>query len=144
MAISRSGDGYVWHARRQQSDLVANSIDFVIYKSENPARENSDEVCEVFSGVSLAELVSIRSDFPEYGKGGDVSLSIGGIHAIYATLLSCSNWMASEEDFWNRLGFFRENAGRLAQGFLLALMRHDVLERRADQLEGPDAPGERG
>ncbi|WP_152514268.1 hypothetical protein [Nocardiopsis valliformis] len=107
---------------------MANSLDFVIYKSENPKRGNPDDVCVVFSGVPLAELVRIRSDLPEYGKAGDVRVSVRDMHAMYATLLSCSSWMTSEEEFWNRVGFFREHARRLAQGFLLAMMEYDMLD----------------
>lgn len=128
IAISKSGGGYVWRTRGRQSDLVANSLDFVIYKSENPVRGNSDDVCVAFSGVSLSELVRIRSELPGYGNMGDVRVSVRDIHAMYATLLSCSNWMTSEEKFWNRVGFFRENARKLAQGFILALMKYEVSD----------------
>ncbi|MFL6072524.1 MAG: hypothetical protein ACJ73S_03910 [Mycobacteriales bacterium] len=40
--------------------------------------------------------------------------SIAELHVIYAALSSIGNLFASEEDFYIRLGFFRENAVAMA------------------------------
>jgi hypothetical protein len=55
-------------------------------------------------------------------SNANVEYSLDEIHVIYSTLISVIVMFVSEEDFYIKLGFFRENMRNLATGISRALI----------------------
>lgn len=54
-------------------------------------------------------------------SGPSVELQVGEIHTLFAALVSAPALILSEEAFYERIGFFRENSIALAAGLVNAI-----------------------
>lgn len=81
------------------------------------SRSISAEALIVQTGANRTELQTLASRLST--DTGDRALSAMDIHVLHATLTSSLNQFAdSEEDFYIRVGFFRENILDLARGLV--------------------------
>lgn len=74
--------------------------------------------------LSIARLGADRTSVSQVLRkvsGSSVEFRVGEIHVIFAALVSVSALILSEEAFYERIGFFRENALALAAGLIAAI-----------------------
>ncbi|MBL7488081.1 hypothetical protein I6A60_10525 [Frankia sp. AgB1.9] len=74
-------------------------------------------------GCSVEVLETLNQ---RLGDGGPRDWSIEEIHSIYSALGAIGNLFSSEEEFYIRLGFFRENSIAMALSLLESLMRSET------------------
>lgn len=72
-------------------------------------------------GGSREDVGQIESRLRDSGDGAAVGLSMTELHLIHAMLMASQNQFASEEDFYVRVGFFRDNITGLARGLVRAV-----------------------
>ena len=112
LSLVRAGDGYIIRPTGRQRSLLGSVLLFM------RDRREPDRALFTWVGCERARL----TEFHEQIKSGDeVPFSIKDLHVIHAALLSVCNLFSSEEDFYIKIGFFRENVVALANGLIKAV-----------------------
>lgn len=112
LSVVREGDGYLIRPTAPQKSLIGSVLLFM------RDRRESDRALLAVVGCSRARLgeLCVRIN----GKDR-VQLSVEDFHTIYSALASVCTLFSSEEDFYIKIGFFRENVVALANGLLTAI-----------------------
>jgi hypothetical protein len=114
VALVRDGDLFRLVLKPPQRDLLDAVLLFIA------ARGESEAVVTLCTGTSSRCLADLR------GRAADAHgclVSLQELHVLHAALLATKSFFASEEDFFLRIGFFRENADELARNLVVALDR---------------------
>ncbi|WP_422742389.1 hypothetical protein ACN27B_29045 [Micromonospora sp. WMMD754] len=72
-------------------------------------------------GGSREDIERIESRLRQSADDAEIDLTMTEVHLIHAALMASHNQFAGEEDFYVRIGFFRENIAGLARGIVRAV-----------------------
>lgn len=111
-SVIREGDGYLLRLTVPQKSLIGSVLLFI------RDRRESDRAMLALAGCSRARLGELSARINGEGRA---QLSIEDIHTIYSALASICTLFSSEEDFYIKIGFFRENVVALANGLIAAV-----------------------
>lgn len=101
----RAGDGYLVAIGDRDRYAIRETLSFVVN------RNLSDDALIVLVGADRQDVGSLHHRLEH---DPEPFLSVVDLHIIHASLLSVNAMFKSEEDFYQRLGFFRENGDMLA------------------------------
>lgn len=112
LSLARAGDGYIIRPTGPQQALLGSVLLFM------RDRRESDRALFAWVGCDRDRLAEFHGKIK---SGEETPFSIGDLHVIHASLLSVCNLFSSEEDFYIKIGFFRENVVALANGLVKAV-----------------------
>jgi hypothetical protein len=92
-------------------------------------RPEPEPILRLWVGCGKARLSGL---YESLRRDSSVTLSVQDFHSLFATLIVAPTLFASEEDFYTRIGFFRENAVATADGLFRALMDIESNKERHD------------
>jgi sulfur transfer complex TusBCD TusB component (DsrH family) len=81
---------------------------------------------EVLVGAPRGEVAQLEERLRTAVLDDGVVFSLAELHVLHSALVSAVNQYLSEEDFYTRLGFFRENIAAFARELVRALTRTDT------------------
>lgn len=111
LSVHHEGATYVVRLTEHQRSAVSSALLFMRDRS-------GSEALALQLGCSREFLGEIYRRVDENQQNG---WSIEALHVIHAALSSIGNLFASEEDFYIRLGFFRENSAAMAVSLVDAI-----------------------
>ena len=112
LSVVREGGGYLIRPTVPQKSLIGSVLLFM------RDRRESDRALFALAGCSRARLGELCVRINEKER---VQVSVEDFHTIYSVLTSVPTLFSSEEDFYIKIGFFRENVVALANGMLTAI-----------------------
>ncbi|MFD8494928.1 hypothetical protein [Amycolatopsis sp. NPDC059657] len=110
--VASSADRYVVRTAGPQRSVLESALLFM------RDRRELDHALKTRVGCSRAKLSEL---YEQIKSGEESSLSIDDLHTIHSVLLSVCSLFASEEDFYIKIGFFRENVLALANALAKAV-----------------------
>jgi hypothetical protein len=122
IAVRRIGDRYLIRFTEAQRSLT-NSIGLFV-------RDRAGEVDSILRfGVGSAAV----SEVMEKTQADEVELTLDELHVLFAALTGVVAMIQTEEEFYSRIGFFREQAMGLADALASALPNAEPIEDGAGQ-----------
>jgi hypothetical protein len=112
VSVVRELDGYVLRLTAPQRGLMESVL---LFMRDRPEPES---VLRVWVGCGRERLSQLYE-----GVRGRVSsvFSIEDLHSLLAALVVTPTLFSSEEDFYTRIGFFKENVSTTADGLVRAI-----------------------
>ena len=111
VSATMSGSGVLLRLTEVQSQLICETLRF------HADRPDGDLPSIVRIGVDRSSAVRLL----EKVGASNAEFQFNEVHVLFAALISATVWMPSEEVFYERIGFFRENALALAGGLMSAI-----------------------
>lgn len=111
ISATATRDGVVLRLTEVQKQLICETLMF------HADRPDGDRPSIVRLGVDRASAAQVMRK----AAGPNSEFQLNEIHVLFAALVSTPVMMPSEEVFYERIGFFREQALALAGGLVSAL-----------------------
>ncbi|MDT0346332.1 hypothetical protein [Streptomyces litchfieldiae] len=108
LRVTLEGNLYLLGLGEPQRDLIREVLLFL------RDRGDGDTASVVRAGVDRASLGRIEEKL----AGGDIGLSIGEVHVLFSALTAAAVVIPSEQEFFTRIGFFKEQAVSLANALV--------------------------
>jgi hypothetical protein len=122
VAARRIGDRYVIRFTEAQRSLT-NSIGLFV-------RDRADPVDSILRfGVDSAAASKIM----EKTRADDAKFTLDELHVLFSALVGVAAMIPTEEEFYSRIGFFREQAMDLADALANSISNAEPIEDGAGQ-----------
>ncbi|MGW3413658.1 hypothetical protein [Streptomyces sp. NPDC000888] len=111
VAVVSTRDGFLLRLTEVQKQLICETL---VFQAD---RSDGDRPSVVRIGIDRASAMQIRQKIREPNS----EFHLNEIHVLFAALVATPVLMPSEEEFYGRIGFFREQAFALAGGLVGAI-----------------------
>ncbi|WP_129841114.1 hypothetical protein [Streptomyces sp. RFCAC02] len=108
LRVTLEGDLCLLGLGKPQRDLIREVLSFL------RDREDGDIASVVRAGVDRASLGRVKEKL----TGRDIGLSIEEVHILFSALTATVATVPSEQEFFTRIGFFKEQAVSLANALV--------------------------
>ncbi|GAA1312181.1 hypothetical protein [Saccharothrix xinjiangensis] len=111
VAATKTRSGVLLRFTEAQKQLICETL---MFHADRPDGDSSSVVRLGVDRPSAARMV-------KKAAGSSSEFQLGEIHVLFAALVSAPVMIPSEEVFYERIGFFREQAFALADGLVNAI-----------------------
>jgi hypothetical protein len=118
VAAAQTPQGFLLRVTELQRQLICETLMF------HADRPDGDAPSVVRIGVDRGSALRMREKVCEPHP----EFLLGEVHALFAALIAAPFLISSEEEFYERIGFFREQAFALAGGLVNAISASSVKD----------------